>query len=137
MQSRPGQLIRNVAAVAVISVACPAALGAVAMLGCATNRGLNATCAMDGIFISPFLLLGAGVVAALLVTGRAGLLVGLFLLWAGVALGMTAILVFAYLVGNLVPIDPVAAFIAWIWFIAPTALGYGIGRGIVRLLPRQ
>jgi hypothetical protein len=136
MQPRQGQLIRNIAAVAVIAVACPAALGAVAMLGCATSRGLNATCAMDGIFVSPFLLLGAGVVAALLVTGRAGLLAGLFVLWAGVAIGMTAILAFAYIVGNLVPIDPVAAFIAWVWFIAPTALGYGIGRGVVRLLAR-
>jgi hypothetical protein len=91
---------------------------------------------MDGLFVSPFLLLGAGVVAALLVTGRAGLLAGLFLLWAGVAIGMTAILAFADVVGNLVPIDPVAAFIAWVWFIAPTALGYGIGRGVVRLLAR-
>lgn len=136
MQPRQGQLIRNIAAVAVISVACPTALGAVAMLGCATNRGMSATCALDGIFVSPFLLLGAGVLAALLVTGRAGLLAGLFVLWAGVAIGMTAILAFAYVVGNLVPIDPVAAFIAWIWFIAPTALGYGIGRGVVQLLAR-
>lgn len=136
MQPRRVWLIRNVAAIAVISVACPAALGAVALLGCATNRGMDATCAMDGIVVSPFLLLGAGVVAALLVSGRAGLLAGLFLLWAGVAIGMTAILAFAYVVGNLVPIDPVAAFIAWVWFIAPTALGYGIGRGVARLLAR-
>jgi hypothetical protein len=91
---------------------------------------------MDGIFISPFLLLGAGVVAALLVSGRASPVAGLFLLWAGVAIGMTAILAFAYLVGNVVPIDPVAAFIAWVWLIAPRALGYGIGRGAARLLPR-
>jgi len=136
MRPRQSQLVRNIAAVAVISVACPAALGAVAMLGCATNRGMNATCAMDGIVISPFLLLGAGMVAALLVTGRAGLVAGLFLLWAGVAIGMTAILAFTSLVGNLVPIDPVEAFIAWVWFMAPTALGYGIGRGVARLLAR-
>ncbi len=136
MQPRRAWLIRNLAAIAVISAACPAALGAVAMLGCATTEGMNTTCAMDGIFVSPFLLLGAGVVAALLVSGRAGLLAGLFLLWAGVAIGMTAILAFAYVVGNLVPIDPVAAFIAWVWFIAPTALGYGIGRGVARLLAR-
>ncbi len=136
MHPRRSQLARNVAALAVIALACPMALGAVAMLGCATNRGMNATCAMDGIFISPVLLLGAGAVAALLVSSRAGLLAGLFLLWAGVAIGMTAILAFTSLVGNLVPIDPVEAFIAWVWFMAPTALGYGIGRGVARLLAR-
>jgi hypothetical protein len=132
---QPGQmrLIRKIAAVAVISAACPAALGAVAMMGCSTVKGMSATCALNGIFVSPFLLLGAGVVAALLVSGWAGLV----LVWAGVAIGMTAILGLTYLVGNLVPIDPFAAFIAWVWFIAPTALGYGIGRGVSRLVARR
>ena len=100
---------------------------------CSTVKGMSATCALNGIFVSPFLLHGAGVVAALLVSGWAGLV----LVWAGVAIGMTAILGLTYLVGNLVPIDPFAAFIAWVWFIAPTALGYGIGRGVSRLVARR
>lgn len=122
------RVLRNLAAVMVIVVACPAALFGGALIGCAT-QGVTVGCALNGIFISPFLLIAAGFVSALLAGGRTGIT----LMAVGLVAGMIAVAVVAGVGGNPVPIDPIQGVIATIWFGFPVALGYGLGRGVVRL----
>lgn len=128
MRTAPSTLARNVAAVAIVAAGCPAALFGGALIGCA-SQGFSASCAMSGLFLSPLLLIAAGLLAGLLARGVAGLVV----LLAGVAIGMTALLVLAGLLGDPLPLDPVQGIIAWVWFITPTTVGYGLGRIGVRL----
>ena len=97
-----GTLLRRLAALVVVAVACPLAVFGGALLGCAT-RGLSPSCAIDGILVSPVLLVAAGLGAGLLACGWAGL--GFVIL--GVLVGMLAIPVLASVAGNPVPIDPV------------------------------
>jgi hypothetical protein len=125
-------LLRRLAALVVVAVACPLALFGGALVGCATH-GFSATCAVDGILVSPPLLAGAGLVAGLLARGRAGF--GFVLV--GVLAGMVAIPVVATLAGNPVPIDPMQGVIATVFFMPPVLLGYGVGRGLARLLSRS
>jgi hypothetical protein len=127
-----GTLVRRLAALLIVAVACPVALFGGALLGCAT-RGLSASCAIDGILVSPVLLVGAGLGASLLASGRTGL--GFVLL--GVLVGMVAIPVLASVAGNPVPIDPVQGVIATIWFTPPVLIGHGVGRGLARLRARS
>jgi hypothetical protein len=127
-----GTFVRRVAALLIVAVACPVALFGGALLGCAT-RGLSASCAIDGILVSPVLLAGAGLGASLLASGKTGL--GFVLL--GVLVGMVAIPVLASVTGNPVPIDPVQGVIATIWFTPPVLIGHGAGRGLARLRARS
>jgi hypothetical protein len=127
-----GTLVRRLAALLIVAVACPVALFGGALLGCAT-RGLSASCAIDGILVSPVLLVGAGLGTSLLASGRTGL--GFVLL--GVLVGMVAIPVLASVAGNPVPIDPVQGVIATIWFTPPVLIGHGVGRGLARLRARS
>jgi len=129
--ARPFSLARGLAALVVIALACPGALLAGALLGCA-SQGFDSECAMEGILRSPFILAGAGLAAGLLTRGWRGL--GLVLV--GVLIGMVAILIVSYLAGNLVLIGPVEGTIATLWFAVPVTLGYGIGRIIGRLVGR-
>lgn len=128
MQTARSSLVRNVAAVAVIGAGCPIALFGGALIGCA-SQGFTTSCAMSGLVLAPLLLIAAGLVAALLARGLAGLVVIL----VGVALGMTSLLVLAGILGDPLPLDPVQGVIAWVWFITPTAVGYGLGRIGARL----
>lgn len=61
-------MIRDIAALLLVAVACPAALFGGALLGCAA-QGLTASCALTGILVSPILLLAAGAVAGILTRG--------------------------------------------------------------------
>lgn len=124
-------LLRDLAAVAVVLVACPIALFVGSMVGC-VGQGFSSACALNAIFISPILLLLAGVVAGLLTRG----LVGLLLVIGGVILGMTSILVLTVLIGRPVPVDPISGFIATVWFMFPVLVGYGGARLVIALLRR-
>lgn len=126
-----GALLRRLAALLLVAVACPIALFGGALLGCAT-QGLSASCAIDGILVSPILLVGAGLVTSVLARGWTGL--GFVIL--GVLVGMLSIPVVASVAGNPVPIDPVQGVIATIWFMPPVLIGHGVGRGIARLRGR-
>ena len=76
------------------------------------------------MFISPLLLMVAGVIAGLITSGWTGLLVVGF----GQIAGQVVILVMSYLAGRPVPIDPFNAIIATLWFGVPIAIGYGLAR---------
>lgn len=124
-------LLRRLAALALVAVACPVALFGGALLSCAT-QGLSASCAVNGVLVSPVLLVFAGLGASVLARGWVGL--GFVIL--GVLLGMAAIPVVASVAGNPVPIDPVQGVIATLWFMPPVLIGHGVGRGLVRLRAR-
>ena len=127
-----GALLRRLVALVLVAVACPVALYGGALLGCAT-QGISASCAIDGILVSPILLVGAGLAASVLARGRAGLAFVIL----GVLVGMLAIPVVASVAGNPVPIDPVQGVIATIWFMPPVLIGYSVGRGLARLRARR
>ncbi len=123
-----GRLLRGLAALALVAVACPVALFGGALLGCAA-QGLSTSCAINGVLVSPVLLVFAGFVASILTRGWVGM--GFVIL--GVLAGMVAIPTVAAIAGNPVPIDPVQGVIATIWFTPPVLIGYGVGRGLARL----
>jgi hypothetical protein len=127
-----GTLVRRLAALVLVATACPTALFGGALLGCATG-GLSASCAIDGILVSPVLLVGAGLGASFLARGWTGL--GFVML--GVLVGMIAIPVVASVAGNPVPIDPVQGVIATVWFMPPVVIGHLVGRGVARLRARS
>jgi len=128
-RSRVHGTARDLGALLVIAIACPGALLAGALLSCAA-RGFDSECAMEGILRSPFILLGAGLVAGLLTRGMRGCA----LVLVGVFIGMVAILMVSFMAGNLVMITPVEGMIATIWFAAPVTIGYLIGRLVGRLV---
>jgi hypothetical protein len=121
--------LRDLAAVVIAAVACPVAVFGGTNLGC-VGQGFSSDCAMAAVAISPIMLLAAGVVAGVVTRGWTGLL----MVFVGAVIGMTAILVLSFGVGDPVPIDPIAGLIATIWFSGPLAIGYGIGRVITRLV---
>ena len=123
-----GGLMRRLAALVIVAVACPVALFGGALLGCAT-QGFSASCAINGVLVSPVLLVFAGFGASLVTRGWVGM--GFVIL--GVLVGMVAIPIVASIAGNPVPIDPVQGVIATIWFTPPVLIGYGVGRGLARL----
>jgi len=123
-----GGLMRRLAALVIVAVACPVALFGGALLGCAT-QGFSASCAINGVLVSPVLLVFAGFGASLVTRGWVGM--GFVIL--GVLVGMVAIPIVASIAGNPVPIDPVQGVIATIWFTPPVLIGYGVGRGLTRL----
>ena len=123
-----GALLRRLAALVIVAVACPLALFGGALLSCAA-QGLSASCAINGVLVSPVLLVVAGLVASTLARGWVGL--GFVIL--GVLVGLVAIPVVAAVAGNPVPIDPVQGVIATFWFMPPVLIGHGVGRGLMRL----
>ncbi len=124
MTHERAEIVRDLVAILVAAVACPLALFGGALLGCATE-GFNAQCAMNGVLVSPPILIAAGVVAAALTRG----LWGYVWVFVGVIIGMVLIFVLTYLGGTLLPVDPVTGTIATIWFLAPVSIGYVLGRG--------
>jgi hypothetical protein len=125
-------LLRDLIALVVVAVACPAALFGGSMLGC-VGQGFDASCALNAIVISPILLLAAGVVAGLSSRGWTGLLI----VSVGTAIGMTGILVLSFGIGEPVPVDPISGVLASAWFFAPVAIGYGMGRLVWHLFERR
>ena len=127
-------LLRDALAVVIVAIACPLAVYGGAAAGCIGQGGFEADCAIDnGVWIAPLMLLVAGFVAGLVTRGWTGL----FLVLVGTALGMASILVLSFAVGRPVPVDPVSAIIATVWFMAPIAIGYAGGRIVWRVLDRR
>lgn len=122
-----GGLMRRLVALVLVAVACPIALFGGALLGCAA-QGFSASCAINGVLVSPPLLFLAGLGASVATRGWVGL--GFVIL--GVLVGMASIPIVASVAGNPVPIDPVQGVIATIWFMPPVLIGYGAGRGVAR-----
>ncbi len=121
-------LLRDAVALVVVALACPAALFGGSMLGC-VGQGFDPSCALNAIFISPILLLASGVAAGLVSRGWTGLLIT----FVGTVIGMAAILVLSFGVGEPVPVDPISGVLATIWFFTPIAIGYAAGRLLWRL----
>ena len=80
-------------------------------------------------YISPVLLMAAGVIAGISSRGWTGLLIT----FVGTVIGMSVILVLSFGIGEPVPVDPISGVIATVWFFAPIAIGYGAGRLLWRL----
>jgi len=116
------QLPRTVAAIVIVTAACPTALFGSGFAGCA-GRGFNSDCAYTGAFLSPILLILSGIVAALLVRG----LRGYAAVVAGVVLGMVAIFAISALAGTILPFDLITGIVWTLWFLAPVTLGFVIG----------
>jgi hypothetical protein len=116
-------LLRDFVATVIVAFACPLAVFGGANLGC-VGQGFNSDCAMTAVVISPILLVIGGGAAGLVTRGWTGLMLVLI----GVVIGMTAILILSFGVGNPVPVDPISGIIATIWFTAPVMIGYGMGR---------
>jgi hypothetical protein len=125
-------LLRDLLAIVIIALACPLAVLAQWTVGC-LGQGFGASCALDAMFVSPVLLLGAGVLAGLSTRGWTGLL----LVWIGGGAGMASILVMAGALGRSIPIDPISAVIATFWFMGPASAGYGVGRIVSHLRERR
>lgn len=121
--------VRDIVAVVVVAVACPLSVYGGANLGCVGSAEFSSACALSVIFISPIVLLLAGVIAGVISRGWTGYMLVLM----GAVIGMTAILFLSYLGGTSVPLDPITGTIATLWFLVPVTVGYGIGRIVQRL----
>lgn len=117
-------LLRDVLALVLVAVACPLAVFGGSAAGCIGQGGFEADCALNGVWIAPLMLSVAGGVAGLVTRGWTGLLI----VAVGTVIGMVSILVLSFAVGRPVPVDPVSAFIATVWFMAPIVIGYAVGR---------
>ena len=129
----PYSLLRDAIALILIAMACPVAVFGGSAAGCIGSGGFEAECALKGVFIAPMILAAAGLVAGFVTRGWTGLLIVL----VGTIVGMFSILVLSFLVGRPVPVDPVSAFIATVWFLAPVMVGYGVARVIWSVFVRN
>ena len=116
-------VMRDVLAMVIIAIACPAAVFGGSMAGC-LGQGFSTSCAMNAVYISPVLLIAAGILAGLSTRGWTGL----FIVYVGGVIGMFSILGLTIASGRNVLVDPIAAVIATIWFMTPVTIGYGVGR---------
>ena len=116
-------VLRDWIALVLILVVVPLSVFGGTNIGC-IGQGLSQACAPQAVFISPLLLMIAGVIAGLITSGWTGLLVVGF----GQIAGQVVILVMSYVAGRPVPIDPFNAIIATLWFGVPIAIGYGLAR---------
>ncbi len=117
-------MVRNVATVLVIAVACPLALLAGVDVSCLAG-GMTAQCANNGLLVAPLILIAAGIISAFLNRGLVGFVLGLF----GIIVGMGFLWVFAAAVrGTELPLDPVEAFIATLFFGVPPIIGWSIAK---------
>lgn len=118
--------LRDWIALAIVTVACPAALIGGSTLSCVDQGGLGADCALRAITVTPFILFAAGVAGGLVTRGWTGL----FAMFIGTVLGMTAILFLSFADGRPVPVDVFSGAIATAWFFGPILLGYTAARGV-------
>jgi hypothetical protein len=124
--------LRDWLALAIVAVACPAALIGGSLLTCVGQEGLTTECAVRAITVTPFLLLASGVLAGIITRGWTGL----FAIFIGTVLGMTAILFLSFADGRPVPVDVFSGAIATAWFFGPIVVGYLVGRAAMRLRRR-
>jgi hypothetical protein len=125
-------VLRDWIALLLILVVVPLSVFGGTNIGC-IGQGLDQVCAPQAVFISPLLLMVAGLIAGLITSGWTGLLV----VGAGQIAGQVVIVALSYLAGRPVPIDLFSGAVATIWFGAPIAIGYGIARGIMWLRRRS
>lgn len=116
-------MVRNVATVLVIAVACPLALLVGVDVSCAAG-GMTAQCANNGLLVAPLILIAAGIISAFLNRGFLGFVLGLL----GIIVGMALIWVFAAVRGIELPLDPAEAFIATLFFGVPPIIGWSIAK---------
>ncbi len=121
--------LRDWIALAIVAITCPAALLGGSMLSCVGTGGLSTECATRAITLTPFLLFLAGVVSGIITRGWTGL----FAIFIGTVLGMTAILFLSFADGRPVPVDIFSGAIATIWFFGPIVIGYAAGRAGMRV----
>jgi len=119
-------VLRDWIALILILIVVPLSVFGGTNIGC-IGQGLNQVCAPQSVFISPLLLMGAGLVAGLITSGWTGLLV----VGVGQIAGQVVIVAVSYLAGRPVPIDLFSGLVATIWFGAPIAIGYGLARGLM------
>ena len=125
-------VLRDWIALVIILFAVPLSVFGGTNIAC-VGQGFSSSCALDAVFISPVLLVGAGVVAGLITSGWTGL----FVVGVGQILGQFLILLLSYLAGRGVPVDPFSGILATVWFGAPIAIGYGLARGAVWFASRR
>ena len=116
-------VLRDWIALVLILVVVPLSVFGGTNIAC-VGQGISDACAPQAVFLSPLLLMVAGLVAGLITSGWTGLLVVGF----GQIAGQVVVLVMSYVAGRPVPIDPFSAIIATLWFGVPIAIGYGLAR---------
>jgi hypothetical protein len=116
-------VLRDWIALVLILVVVPLSVFGGTNIGC-VGQGVTQSCAAQGVFVSPLLLMVAGLVAGLITSGWTGLLV----VGIGQIAGQVVIVAMSYLAGRPVPIDLFSGIVATIWFGAPIAIGYGLAR---------
>jgi hypothetical protein len=121
--------VRDLVALVVAFVACPVSVFGGANLGCVGSPGFSGECAITMVFVSPLVLIAAGMIAGLVTNGWTGLLWTL----VGVVGGMVAILAISNLADRPVPPDIFTGVVATIWFSVPVTIGYAIGRVVSKL----
>jgi hypothetical protein len=122
-------MLRDIAALLLVAVACPVAVFGGANLGCVGSSAFSGSCAVTVIFVSPVILLVAGAIAGILSRGWTGLMVSLI----GMVMGMFAILGLSFVAGKPVPVDLFSGIFATVFFGFPIVVGYAIGRVISKL----
>lgn len=123
MDIRRHTVLRDWIALLLILVVVPLSVFGGTNVSC-VGQGLSQVCAPQAVFISPALLLVAGLVAGMITSGWTGL----FVVGVGQIAGQVVIVAMAYLAGRPVPIDLFSGIVATIWFGAPIAIGYGLAR---------
>jgi hypothetical protein len=116
-------VLRDWVALVLILVVVPVSVFGGTNVSC-VGQGISQVCAPQAVFVSPALLLLAGLVAGLITSGWTGL----FVVGVGQIAGQVIIVAMAYLAGRPVPIDLFSGIVATIWFGVPIAVGYGIAR---------
>jgi hypothetical protein len=124
MDIRRHTVLRDWIALVLILVVVPLSVFGGTNVGC-VGQGISQVCAPQAVFISPFLLAAAGLVAGLITSGWTGL----FVVGVGQIAGQVVIVAMSYLGGRPVPIDVFSGIVATIWFGVPIAFGYGLARG--------
>lgn len=116
-------VLRDWIALAIILVVVPLSVFGGTNIGC-IGQGVTQSCAAQAVFLSPLLLVVAGLIAGLITSGWTGL----FVVGVGQIAGQVVIVAMSYLAGRPVPIDLFSGIVATIWFGAPIAIGYGLAR---------
>ena len=123
MNSVQHSLLRDIAAIVIVALACPIALFGGSMVGC-LGQEFNASCALTVAYISPPMMLVAGIVSGLVTRGWTGMMLVLI----GVVTGLLAIVLLSFGLSRPVTMDPISGFFGVLWFLAPVTVGYGMGR---------
>jgi hypothetical protein len=123
LDSKQHTVLRDWIALVLVLVVVPLSVFGGTNITC-VGQGLSQTCVPQTVFISPLLLMIAGVIAGLITSGWTGLLV----VGVGQIAGQVVIVALSYLAGRPVPIDLFSGIVATLWFGIPIALGYGLAR---------